>query len=223
MSTWRKVWALVAKDLAAERRSGELLTIMIVFGVMVLAILNFAFDLRVDNVFQVAPGALWVAIAFAGILGLNRSLAREHEDGGLEGLMLAPMDRSTIYLAKAAGNLAFMTASELVIMPLFTVLFGVNVMRVDLLLVVFLGTLGLAGVGTLFATMVGRTRARDVLLPVLLLPVSVPLLIAASKATAGLLDGVGMAGIGGWLRLLAGFDLVLITASYALFEYVLEA
>jgi len=222
MSFLRKTWALIAKDLAVERRTRETLNVMFVFSVMVVVILNFAFELRVENVRQVAPGALWVAFAFAGVLGLNRSLAREREDGCLEGLMLAPLDRTAIFLAKAAANLFFMLGSEAIVLPLFTVLFGVNVLRADLAAVILLGTLGLAAVGTLLAAMAVQTRARDVLLPILLLPVSVPLLIAAAKATGGLLDGAGLAGVAGWLRLLGGFDALFVALSYVLFEYVVE-
>ncbi len=222
MSFLGKSWALVAKDLAVERRTRETLNVMFVFSVMVVVIFNFAFELRVENVRQVAPGALWVAFAFAGVLGLNRSLAREREDGCLEGLMLAPVDRNAIFVAKVVANFLFMAGAEAVVLPLFTVLFGVNVLRADLAIVLFLGTAGLAAVGTLLAAMAVHTRARDVLLPILLLPVSVPLLIAAAKATSGLLDGLGLAGVAGWLQLLGAFDAVFIAVSYVLFEYVLE-
>jgi len=222
MSSWRKTWALIAKDIAIERRTRESLNVMFVFSVMVVVILNFAFELRVENIRQVAPGALWVAFAFAGVLGLNRSLAREREDGCLEGLMLAPIDRSAIFVAKAAANLLFILGAEAIVLPLFTVLFGVNVLRADLAVVLLLGTVGLAAVGTLLAAMAAHTRARDVLLPILLLPVSVPLLIAAAKATGGLLDGVGLAGVAGWLQLLSAFDVLFVAASYVLFGYVVE-
>lgn len=222
MSFWRHTVALIAKDMAIERRRRESVTVMLVFGVMVVVILNLAFELQVDNVLQVAPGALWVAFAFAGVLGLNRSLAREREDGCLEGLLLAPVDRGAIYVAKAVANLLFMGGAELIMLPLFGVLFGANVLRLDLLVVLLLGTVGLAGVGTLLSTMAVHTRARDVILPILLLPVSVPLLIAATKATAGLLDGAGLAGVAGWLQLLLGFDVLFLAASYIMSEYVLE-
>lgn len=222
MSYWRKTWALIAKDLALERRTREAFSVMFLFAVMVVVIFNFAFELRVDNVLQVAPGALWVAFAFAGVLGLNRSLAHEREDGCLEGLMLAPVDRGVIFVAKAVANLLFIGGTEVIILPLFTVLFGVSVLRADLLVVLLLGTVGLAALGTLLSAMAVHTRARDVLLPVLLLPISVPLLIAAARATAGLLDGVGLSGVAGWLQLLMAFDVVFAAVSYVLFEYVLE-
>lgn len=222
MSFWRKTWTLIAKDLTAEWRRRESLTVMFVFSLMVVVILNFAFELRVDNVLEVAPGALWVTFAFAGVLGLSRSLAREREDGCLEGLMMAPVDPAAIYVAKAAANLVFMAGTEIVVLPVFAALFSVNVLRLDLIVVLLLGTVGLAAVGTLLSAMAVHTRARDVLLPVLLLPISVPLLIAAAKATAGLLDGAGLGGVGGWLQLLAVFDILFLAVSGMLFGYIME-
>lgn len=222
MSYWRKTWALIAKDLAAERRTREALNVMFIFSLLVVLIFGLAFELRIDDGRAVAPGALWVAFSFAGVLGLNRSLAREREDGCLEGLMLAPCDRSAILLAKAVANLLFMVGVAAVILPIYSVLFGVNVLRWELAPVLVLGCSGLATVGTLLATIVAQTRAREVLLPVLLLPLSVPLLVAATRATAGLLDGQGLGGIGTWLRLLVGFDVLFAAASLVLFEYALE-
>jgi heme exporter protein B len=222
MSGLRKAWALIEKDMAMERRTREALSVMFVFSLMVVVIFNFAFELRVDNLSQVAPGALWVAFSFASVLGLNRSLAHEREDGCLEGLMLAPMERSTIFVGKAVSNLANMLLNEVIVLPIFSVLFGINVLRADLLLVVLLGTVGLAGVGTLLAAITVQTRARDVLLPVLLLPIAVPLLIAAAKATSGLLDGAGLVGVAGWLELLAAFDVVFVAVSYVVFDLILE-
>ncbi|MDI7276114.1 MAG: heme exporter protein CcmB [Anaerolineae bacterium] len=222
MRSWRKTWTLVGKDLATEWRTRDSLNVMLLFGVVAATIFGFAFELRLDNVRQVAPGALWVAFAFAGVLGLNRSLAREREDGCLEGLMLAPLDRGTIYVAKAVSSVLLMIGTGLVILPLFTALFGVNVLRPDLLVVLLLGTIGLAAVGTLLSAMAAHTRARDVLLPVLLLPVAVPLLIAATRATAGLLDGRGLAGVAGWLRLMVAFDATFVAISYLLFGHIVE-
>ena len=221
MSDWRAFVTLVGKDVAVERRTHQALAVMLIFSLLVLVVLSFALELRVENARQVAPGALWVALAFASVLGLNRSLAQERDDGCLEGLMLAPIERSTLFAAKAAANLLFLAAIGAILLPVSTVLLGVNLLRADLALVVFLGAVGLSTAGTLLATMAAHTRAREVLLPVLLLPLSVPLLIAGAKATAGLLDGGGMATVGAWLRLLAGFDVAWAAASYLVSAYVL--
>jgi heme exporter protein B len=222
MSYWRKVGALIAKDLIVERRTRQALGTMLVFAVTVLVTLSFAFDLRVANASEVAPGALWVAIAFASVLGLNRSLSREQEDGAWEGLLLAPVERNAIYIAKAVGNLLTMAGVELVLLPLATALLGADLLQPAVILVVALGTFGLASLGTLLATVASETRARDALLPILLLPLSVPLLLAAAKATAGLLDGVGLGGVAHWLRLLLGFDMLFAAAAIVLFEHLVE-
>lgn len=222
MSYWRKVGDLIAKDLIVERRTRQVLSTMLVFAVTVLVTLSFTFDLRVANAREVAPGGLWVAISFASVLGLNRSLSREQEDGAWEGLLLAPVERNAIYIAKAVGNLLTMAGVELVLLPLAAALLGADLLRPAVILVVALGTFGLASLGTLLATVASETRARDALLPILLLPLSVPLLLAATKATAGLLDGVGLAGVAHWLRLLIGFDLLFAMAAIVLFEHLVE-
>jgi len=222
MSYWRKVGALIAKDLIVERRTRQALGTMLVFAVTVLVTLSFAFDLRVANAREVAPGGLWVAIAFASVLGLNRSLSREQEDGAWEGLLLAPIERNTIYIAKAVGNLLTMAGVELVLLPLAAALLGAALLQPAVILVVALGTFGLASLGTLLATVASETRARDALLPILLLPLSAPLLLAATKATAGLLDGVSLAGVAHWLRLLIAFDVLFAAAAIVLFEHLVE-
>lgn len=171
---------------------------------------------------QVLPGVLWVAIAFASMLGLNRSFVLEQDRGSLEGILLAPVDRSALYFGKMLGNLVFMLAVEVVLLPVIVVLFNVNVIQPAILLFVFLGTLGFAIVGTVFAAMAVNTRAREVLLPVLLLPVMVPVLIAAVKGVAGILDGDSLADLSNWLRLLAVFDIVFLGIAFMTFDFVVE-
>jgi len=185
MSFLQKVLAIVQKDVAVELRTKEMLSSMFVFALLVIVIFNFAFELRIENVRQVAPGVLWVTFTFAGMLGLNRSFVLEKDKGCLEGLLLCPVDRSAIYFGKMLGNVIFMTMVEAIILPIFSVLFNVSLFHPVLLLIVVLGTLGFAGVGTLFSAMAVHTRAREVMLPVLLFPVVVPAMIAAVKATGG--------------------------------------
>jgi heme exporter protein B len=222
MSLWRIAGAIVWKDVVAEWRTREVLSAMFAFAVLVILIFNLAFDLRVGNVREVVPGALWVAITFAGMLGLNRSFVLERDRGSLDGLLLGPMDRSVIYLAKWLSNWLFMSVVEAVTLPLASALFNLNLIRADLLLITALGTGGYAGVGTLFSAMTANTRTREVLLPVLLFPVAVPLLLAAIKATGGLLDGGTLAGVSHWLQILIGFDLIFVILAYVLFDYVVE-
>ncbi len=216
------VFAIIAKDLIAELRTREMLSSMLTFAVLVSVVFNFAFQLRADDVRVVAPGMLWVTITFAGTLGLGRSLAIEQDKGCLDGLLLAPVDRSAIYFGKLLANALFMTAVEVVILPLFVVLFNLPFIRPGLIGVVILGTLGFAGVGTLLSAIAVNTRAREVMLPILLFPVTLPAIIAAVKATAGILDGAPLAEWQQWLNILLAFDVILITISMLTFDFIVE-
>ena len=222
MSFMRKVLTIVQKDVAVELRTKEMLSSMFVFSLLVILIFSFAFDLRVEDVRKVAPGVLWVTFVFAGMLGLNRSFVLEKDRGCLEGLLLCPVDRSAIYFGKMLGNVIFMMIVEAMILPIFSILFNISLFQPVLLLIVVLGTLGFAGVGTLFSAMAVHTRSREVMLPVLLFPVVVPAMIAAVKATGGILDGQPVSEIAHWLRLLAVFDVVFFAISFMTFDYVVE-
>jgi heme exporter protein B len=224
MSYLRKVWAIVWKDIIAELRTKEMFSAMFVFSVLTVVIFNFAFELRAggEQVRAVAPGVLWVAFAFAGVLGLNRAFVLEKDRGCLEGLLLAPMDHTAVYFGKMLSTLLFMLVVEAFMLVVFTVLFGVNLFDLRLLVIVVLGTLGFAGVGTLLSAMTAQTRAREVLLPILLLPVAAPVLIFAVNATAGVLDGLPLADIARWLYLLIAFDLIFPAAAFMTFDYVVK-
>jgi heme exporter protein B len=223
MSYLRKALAIVAKDIAAELRTREMLSSMFVFSLLVILIFNFAFELRADNQKALAPGVLWVAIAFAGMLGLSRSFILEKDRGAIEGLLLAPMDRSAIFLGKMVGNVLFMSVVEIVILPVFVVLFNLSPSDLPALAgVVVLGTIGLGGVGTLFSAMAVHTRAREVLLPVLLFPVIVPAMLSAVKLTAAVIDRLPFAEVQNWFNLLLVFDVVFAALSFILFDFVVE-
>jgi heme exporter protein B len=224
MSYLRKILAIVWKDIVAELRTKEMFSAMLVFAVLVVVIFNFAFDMRVsgERVREVAPGALWVSFAFAGVLGLNRAFVLEQDRGCLEGLLLAPVDHTAIYFGKMLSTLVFMLVVEAFTLPVFTAFFGVNLFEGRLILVVFLGTLGFAGVGTILSAMTAQTRAREVLLPILLLPVAAPVLIAAVKLTAGILDGLSMSDLRLWLTLLAAFDVLFPAVAFMTFDYVVK-
>ena len=222
MAFIRKVWAIVAKDVAAELHTREMISAMLVFSVLALLIFSFALDLRGAVARAAAPGVLWATVAFAGTLGLNRSLTREQLTGCIDGLLLAPMDRTVIFFGKALGNLTFMAVVEVVLLPLSSALFDVPLLRPGVLLVTALGTLGYAAVGTLLATIAVNTRAREVMLPVLLLPLAMPALIAAVQATGGLVAGGTLSEVGAWLRLLVVYDLIIVAVSMLTFGYLVE-
>lgn len=217
----RKAWAIVRKDLALERRSREMLGSMFLFSLLVLLIFSFSFDLRIEQPTAVAPGVLWVAISFAGMLGLARSFVLERDQGCLDGLLLCPVDRSILYVGKVLSNLVFISLTELILLPLYLALFNLA-FKPLLLPVILLGTLGFAAVGTLLSAMTVQVRAREVLLPVLLFPIVLPVLIAAVRLTAGILDGQPWPEIRRWMQLLVGFDVLLTSLSYVVFDYVVE-
>ncbi|NIV28611.1 MAG: cytochrome C biogenesis protein [Anaerolineae bacterium] len=224
MSYLRKVLAIVWKDIVAELRTKEMFSAMFVFAVLVIVIFTFAFDLRVsgDRVRQVAPGALWVAFAFAGILGLNRAFVAEKDRGCLEGLLLAPVDHTAIYFGKMISTVLFMLVVEALMLPVFTAFFGVNLFDLRLVLIIVLGTVGFASVGTILSAMTAQTRAREVLLPILLLPVAAPVLIAAVKATAGILDGLTMADVSLWWQLLLAFAFLYPAIAFMTFDFIVK-
>jgi heme exporter protein B len=222
MNFLNKVLAIVWKDVVVELRTREMSSSMLVFGLLLIVIFSFSFELRVDNMAQVAPGVLWVTFAFAGTLELNRSLSLEMENDCLDGLFLAPMEHSAIYFGKVLGNLIFISAIEALMLPIFSVLFELNLIQPSLLLTVFLGTIGFAAVGTLLSTIAVNTRAREVMLPVLLFPIVLPVVISAVKVTAGILDGLPLGDLAHWLRFLIAFDMIFLVVSYMTFDYVVQ-
>jgi len=214
--------AVVWKDLAAEWRSRELLSAMLVFSLLVIFIFNFALELDPAGRATITSGVLWVTFVFAGTLGLNRSLAMEKDRGCLDGLLLAPVDRTAIYFGKMIANLIFMLAVALIVLPIYSVLYNVNLFNPSLIAVIFLGAEGYVAVGTLLAAMAVQTRTRDILLPILLFPIIVPVLVAAVKASSGFLSAAPMDEIMPWVNLLLVYDVVFTAAAFMVFEYVVE-
>lgn len=218
---WRKIWAMVQKDLLIELRSRDLLSSAVVFALLVLLIFNFALDLTGNTVRAVAPGILWITLIFAGMLTLGRSFAREQERDALQGLLLAPVDRGGLFLAKLCVNLLLLGIVELFAVPIFIALYNLNLRLLDLVLILLLGTVGFVSVGTLFSAVAANTRAREALLPLLLFPVLVPVIIGAVKATGETISDVAPAGPP-WIGLLLAFDILFLTLGYLLFAYVIE-
>lgn len=218
----KAVAAVVWKDLRAEFRSRELFSAMLVFSLLIILIFNFALELDVRTRQSVTAGVLWATFAFAGTLGLNRSMAIEKDRGCLDGLLLAPVDRSAIYFGKVISNLAFMLIVELIILPVYSVLYSVNLFQPGLLLVILLGSIGYVGVGTLLSAMSVQTRTRDILLPILLFPVVIPVLLAAVKASSGFLTGADMEEILLPLNLLIAYDIIFIAVAFMVFDSVVE-
>ena len=222
MNTIRSALTIVWKDMIAEWRTKEMFSSMFVFILLVIVIFKFSFDLRVSNATLLVPGILWAALTFAGTLQLGRAASLEVEDAHIDGLLLAPVPRSAIYVGKALGNLVFMSITELIMLPIFSALFNLNLFQPLILLAVLLGTVGFASVGTLLSTMAAHSRAREVMLPVLLFPIVLPVVIAAVKLTAGVLDGGMWQELAVWVRFLIAFDVVFLVISLMTFRFVVE-
>lgn len=219
---WRQALAVAAKDLRLEVRGREALNTVLPFAAMTLLAFGFAFGPGRDELQGAAPAFLWLAAFFAGILTLRRAYESETENGALEGIILSPADRAAVYIGKTAAALVVLLALQAAAVGLSAVLFGFRTPPNFALLgaVLFLGSLGLATIGSFFSALAAIARAREALLPLLVLPAVAPLLIAAIGATAAAL-GVGR-GAGGWLRLLIGFDVVALAVCLVVFEHVVE-
>lgn len=224
MSFLGTVWLVMQKDLLIEIRSREILYTTVFFAVSCVLVFSFGFVREGVPLEGAAAGILWIAIAFSGTLALGRAFERERQNDTLRALMLAPVDRPALYVAKLLGVLVLLLAVELLVVPLIALMFQAPLFNRPLMLIGLLvaGTTGFAAVGTLFAAMLVRARSRDVLLPVLLYPITVPVIIAGVRGTAALLQGeddVAMARA--WLSLLVFFDVVFITLALWTFEPVM--
>ena len=205
-----------------ELRTKEVITSVLVFALLVLVIFNFAFGTRADTMELVAPGILWVALTFGGVLGLNRIFSVEKENSRLEGLMLCPVDRAVIYCGKLAGGFTFMLTVAIVITPIFLALFNLPLFLPRLALIIVLAIAGFAAVGTLFSAVAINTRARDIMLPILFLPIVAPVIVAAVKATVVVLAEKPWADMLTWLQIMIAFDIIYLVIATLVFEFVVE-
>jgi heme exporter protein B len=219
---WHTVSTIFWKDLKIELRTKEAFSASFVFAVLVLVIFSFALNLSNDEALRLGAGILWIAFAFAGVLSLNRSFALEKEESCAHGLVLAPVDRAAIYLGKFFVNVVFMLVTEIFILPLFAIFFNVDIgAKLWLLvLILILGSAGFASIGTLFSAMAVHTRMREVMLPILLLPTTVPIIIASVKTTAYALGAGEEASF--WFTTLIVYDIVSVTLCFLMFEHVLQ-
>jgi heme exporter protein B len=223
MTTARAAAILLAKELRLELRTRELLNATILFALVVVVLFSFAFDPTVAESRRYGPGLLWIAFLFAGSLMLHPSFAREQSNDTLDALRMAPISNFAILLGKLLANFLFLCFAEIVLVPVFAVLYNVSLDGIVLRLafVLLLGTLGIVTTGTVFSAVAAHARMRELLLPLLLLPILAPLLIASVEATASLfsdqpaLDRT-------WVTFLTGFDIVFLTASWLLCDYLVE-
>lgn len=225
MSLTRQTLWLLWKDLLLEVRRRESLLSMFFFGSLLLFVFHFAFEIPREKVPEMAPGLLWLAFLFTGTLGLAQLFQPERENQCLDALLLAPIDRSALYLAKVLFNLLLMVLVELVVFPLFWVLFNLTIWGLlpSLFLVALLGTIGFCVLGTLFSAVTLRARARELLLPLVLFPLMIPVILATVRGMEILFRTAQFEEAMPWLRLLIGFDVIFLTAGFLIFEWVIEA
>lgn len=219
-----QVAAIVWKDLATELKTRELFSAMFVFSVLVILIFIFSINLSIVKATEVGPGVLWVAFLFAGTLGLNRSFMLEKENGCLQGLILTPADRTTIYFGKFISNLTFLLIMEAFILPLFMVFFNVDLLPHlgPLLVVILLGTVGFCALGTLLSSLASNLKTREVMLPILLYPLMVPVIIGSVRMTGQVLEGVALSSMMNWVGLTLCFDVIFIGVSIMTIDHILE-
>ncbi|MFC1949355.1 heme exporter protein CcmB [Chloroflexota bacterium] len=217
-----KIIVIFWKDMLTELRTKQVITSVLVFALLVMVIFSLAFGTGADTTELVAPGILWVAITFGGVLGFNRIFSVEKENSRLEGLMLCPVDRAVIYWGKLAGGFTFVMAVAIVITPICLALFNLPLLLPELALIMVLAISGFAVVGTLFSAIAVNTRARDIMLPILFLPVVVPVVVAAVKATTQVLAGDSWGDISIWLQIMIAFDIIYVVVATLVFEFVVE-
>ena len=215
--------AIAWKDVRLELRSRDTVVSALIFGLIVVVVFNFGLNRTPGSLAPVAPGLLWVAYGFVGVLAMNRAFARELEQGALDGLLAAPVSRDAVFLGKMLGTLAFMLVIEAVLLPVFAVMLDLPALSATLGLIILLATIGFATVGTFFAAIAAQTRSREILLPVLFFPVIVPVIIAAVEGTALALSGGPMLPLWTrWLPLLVVFDALFLVICPWIFGYVFE-
>ena len=224
MTYARRALTVAWKDLVVERRSKETLNALLFFSLALLFVFQFALGPDRERLAAVLPGLLWLGFILSGVLGLGRAFLVERENDCWEALLLTPGDKSAIYLGKLAGSLVLMAVVETLVLALFVLFFNVDLGPAlpGLAVVIGLGTVGIAAVGTLFAAMTSQVRARELLFPVLLLPVLVPVLLGTVKATEALLLREPLAAVAHWLQLLVAADVIYLAIGLLTFEFILE-
>ena len=223
MESIKLIWALAEKDLRIEFRTRQAFLSTLFFALLVLIVFQFAFDPGSSATQQAAPGILWVALLFPGIIQLNRSFQSEMEEGTLYGIILSPISHGTFFLGKFLANWSFLVTIDLLILVLFIISFNFS-FKLTLLwmvLLIFLASAGFTAVGTLFAAMVSSVATREVLLPILLFPILIPLILAAVNGTQEVLLHEEFRFLGQWIKMLAAFDIIFLAASFLVIDHVI--
>ncbi|MCD8566811.1 MAG: heme exporter protein CcmB [Geovibrio sp.] len=224
MSYFNTVLCIFRKDILEEFKSKEVVNSMLVFSLLVVVVFSFIFEPGSDMKNEVVGGILWMSFVFAGLLGLNKSMMTEVQGGNLQALLLSPVDPSSVFFGKVISNFTFMAMVEIITIPIFTVLYNVNVFAGGALTaaVFFLGTYGFAVLGTLFSLISVNTRTREVMLPLLLLPILVPVILASVQSLNIFVLGHDHALAYPWLKILLVFDIIFTAVVFAVFDFIVE-
>ena len=218
----KDVKTMVWKDIVAEARNKEMVTSILTFAILILVIFNFALRLTPQIILELAPGILWITFIFSGILGLTRLFVVEQENNTIHGLLLSPVSRENIYVSKAISTFQFMFVSEIIVIPLFSILFNVSLFNLLIFAVIILTTIGFASIGTFFSAIATNTRSREIMMPKLFVPIVVPIIIAAVISTGIVIQGGGWDDIYKWVQLIVVFDILSIVFSMLAFEQTLQ-
>ncbi|HXN06652.1 MAG TPA: heme exporter protein CcmB, partial [Nitrospiria bacterium] len=216
MRFFNVIRSIFYKDILSEIRNRENISSMLFFALAVILIFSFSFSMDAKTTLDLMPGIIWVAFGFTGIIGLGKSFLTEVHNDCMEYLQMAPVPKGAIYLGKLAGNVFFMLMAEIILLPLFIVFFNLEILdKLPVLLLIFLfATIGLSTLGTLFSALTVQVRAREVMFPVLLLPLAVPVFIGAVEATRGAMSGDPLALYGHWIWLLGIYDLIFVLVAF---------
>jgi heme exporter protein B len=225
MALLRQAYLLIWKDLLLELRRRDSLLTMFFFGTLLLFVFHFSFDLAPERVADMAPALLWLAFLFTGTLGLAQLFQSERENHCLDALLLSPLDRGALFLAKTCFNLILMLIVEIIVMPLFWILFNLRSWNLlpQLFLVTLLGTIGFCVLGTIMSALTLRARVRELLLPLVLFPLMVPVILATIRCMENVLRTGEFGDATPWLRLLLGFDVIFLTLGVLIFDWVIES
>jgi heme exporter protein B len=225
MTLFNQAYLLLRKDLLLELRRRDSLLTMFFFGTLLLFVFHFAFDMAPDKVTELAPALLWLAFLFTGTLGLAQLFQAERDNHCLDALLLSPLDRGALFVAKTAFNLSLMLTVEVVVIPLFWILFNLSGWNLlpQLFLVTLLGTVGFCALGTITAAITLRARARELLLPLVLFPLMIPVILATIRCMETVLKTGSFGDATVWLRLLIGFDVIFLTLGVLIFDWVIES
>jgi heme exporter protein B len=221
---FKTIYHIFEKDILLELKSIEVINSMLIFSLLTVIVFSFIFEPGAEYKIDLVGGILWMAIVFAGILGLNKSMMSEVNGGNLNALLLAPVDKSAIFFGKVLSNFIFLIFMEIVTIPVFTIFYNVNIFKHTLLSipVFILGTYGFSVLGTLFSIISVKSRTREVMLPILLLPLMIPIILAAIQSINIFIKGDTISDADRWIRLIAAFDLIFTFVVYAIFDYIVE-